>query len=136
MLAFGLSSCFDFTEQSPYYVDYRLKNNVEAIITISLNRERAIQTDGLGVIVGKINTSGLCEKKGNRIIITINESFFKDGAKPDSLALTYMLAHEFGHAIGRGHNDKYSIMNPNKYAGEFHNDENKRKLLFDELFSF
>jgi len=134
-LATCLLGCSDFADQEHFYVDPRLSEAVTAFFKEAENRGIPVQKDMLSVVIGPCSTSGRCEKTNNTAKITINESFFRSGS-PDPIALQYMVYHEFGHYMGREHNDSFSIMNPNTYAGVYHNDAAQREALIDELFKF
>lgn len=125
------AACCDFTDEYHYYVDPRLKSSVDVFMSEAVLHHVPVETRNLLVVIGEINSTGLCEKFKYGATITINSKLFT----VDSLALNYVVFHEFGHYMGRGHNNSFSIMNPNTYAGEFHNDSTKRRQLIDELFS-
>lgn len=136
---FLMASC-TMVDQIHFDVDQRLIESVNNVYREGEIRGRIFVRDRITFRVSdksidgkELTSTGLCEHKGTFIFITINEALFKNG-QPDKLALDYMVFHEFGHAIGRGHTDTYSIMNPNKYAGDFHNDPEARNKLTDELF--
>jgi Zn-dependent peptidase ImmA (M78 family) len=128
-----LTGC-NLIENIHFEVDPRLKEVVDEfyyeaeIRGVQLIQERVI------VRVGKINSTALYES-GKIPMITINESLFLNGS-PDKVALRYIVFHEFGHYLGRGHCNCYSIMNPNKYAGEYRNNIESRLELDNELFQW
>lgn len=134
-----LSSCSMFQEPE-YKIDPRLQSSLQAFKN-EANKRGYYINGNLILRIGSINSTGLCTKKKltGQKIITINESLFNGNqCKVDSLALTYIVFHEFGHYMGRGHNKTYSIMNIDeqiKYAGDWHNDIIKREQLLNELFS-
>lgn len=126
-----LCSCVDFTDGPHFYVDEELKGSLSAFFEQASARNVVIYKNNLIVVVGDLSSTGLCSNYRGGATITINRKVFP----LDSLALDYILFHEMGHYMGRVHNNSFSIMNPNKYAGDFHNDSTKRVELIDELFS-
>lgn len=114
-------------------IDPRLKVPVDQFLKEASNRKVDIALVNLSVLVGKIDGTGQCTFYRNHVVITINESLFAQHA-PDSLALQYIVFHELGHYLGREHNAHFSIMNPNKFAGEYRNNDPARVSLIDELF--
>lgn len=122
-----------FIDEPFLSVDSRLKVTVDQFIMEANQRNFDGQLINLSIRIGKIEDTGVCVYHRGYTEITINESFFTNGM-PDSLALQYIVFHELGHYFGRDHNATYSIMNPNKYAGEYRNNYQSRTLLIDELF--
>lgn len=134
LLTFILSSCSMF-EEPEFNVDPSLQATVIAFKNEAMKRGCYLSLDDIIVRIGDVSSTGLFSIRGKQKFITINRAIFNKDGFIDSLALNYIVFHEFGHYMGRGHNESYSIMNPNKYAGDFHNDFAKRKLLIDELFN-
>lgn len=131
---FFLASC-SFVDEPHYYVDPRLEWVVDSFYQEGVNRGVFVRRYGLVVTIENIDTPGRFEYGRQVSKIIINQVFFEHGY-PDSLALQYIVFHEFGHFIGRNHNTKFSIMNPNTYAAQFRNDAVARSKLMDELFLF
>lgn len=122
----------NFVDEIHFEIDPRLQWVVDEFYYEAELRGIYLNKDGLVVRIGVTRNSA--DFQGGKIsFITINSSFFKNGY-PDSLALQYIVFHEFGHYLGREHTNGYSIMNPNKYAGEYRNDKEARSALNDELF--
>jgi Zn-dependent peptidase ImmA (M78 family) len=122
-----------FVDEQFLSVDPRLKTPVDQFRKEARKRKVDVAMTNLTIRVGKIEESGQCIFNRNHTTITINESFFAK-TSPDSLALQYIVFHELGHYIGRDHNSDFSIMNPNKFAGEYRNNPRSRVSLIDELF--
>ena len=116
-----------------YECDPRLETVVNQFYNEAYQRGVLVHKDRLIIRIGQLNTTANCVKTYQGCTITVNESFFRHG-NPDPVAMQYIVFHEFGHYIGRDHNDSFSIMNPNVYAATFKNDTVARKQLIDELF--
>lgn len=116
-----------------FEIDPQLQWVVDEFYYEAESRGIYLNKDDIVVSIG--DTPNSADFQAGRVsFITINRSFFEYGY-PDSLALQYIVFHEFGHYLGREHTNGYSIMNPNKYAGLFRNSEEARKILIDELFN-
>lgn len=131
-LAFFCTAC-SFVDEQFVSIDHRLKTPVDQFLKEASKRKIDVALTNLSIRIGKIEESGQCSFYRNHVTITINESFFAQGP-PDSLALQYIVFHELGHYIGRDHNSDFSIINPNKFAGEYRNNPYSRVSLIDELF--
>jgi hypothetical protein len=123
-----LVSCADHQ-----YIDSRLSEPYEEFINQSRIREFKVDVSEVSLVIGEINEVGRYSNDLGNKVITVNKSLFSE-RQPDSLALQYIVFHEFGHFIGRGHCDGYSIMNPNIYAAIYRNSKTERIKLIDELF--
>jgi hypothetical protein len=124
-------SC-NFVDEVHFEVDPRLQWVVDEFYSEAELRSIYLNREDLVVRVGAIKNSA--DFSGGKVsFITVNQSFFENGY-PDSLALQYIVFHEFGHYMGREHTNSYSIMNPNKYAGDYRNNKEARRILNDELF--
>jgi len=129
-ILFIAASC-TFIDDPHFEVDVRLKISVDEfyrqaeIRGVNVSRELIVR-------VGDINSVGLFKPRKGLPVIIISRSFVESST--DSLALQYIVFHEMGHFMGRDHNTDFSIMNPNKYAGEYRSDFEKRVQLIDELF--
>lgn len=131
ILLFSAISACSFIDESHYHVDPRLKRSVDLFLSEAEKRGFTVYTDGLHIVVGDIESTGLYQKGKSISIITVNEATLK---ATDQSGLDYIIFHEMGHHIGRDHNDEYSIMNPNKYVGDFRMNPEKKEILIDELF--
>jgi hypothetical protein len=133
-----LFSCTDITNGIVYDVEPSLVPAANFSFEQAAIRGVKLYKDNLLVQYGtdQNNDNGLCSWDGTICIITINNTFkdFDKTSACDEVAMEYIMLHEFGHWMGRRHCNTYSIMNPNKYAGNYHTDTVARKKLIDELF--
>jgi len=125
-----LCSC-SFIDDLNGRIDPLLAPHFNAFLSEAAKRNINIDVSELTLVLSDINDLGEYDNETKTIIIS-EYAFYKF----DSLAIQYVVFHELGHFIGRDHNKNYSIMNPNKYAGDYHNSEIKRVELIDELFKW
>lgn len=128
-ISFLLLSACSFDIEQKIIIEKGLDVPIKVFFEQSKVRGVELQQINLIVKWGYIKDVGLFIPNSlNTIIINSCAKTF------DSLALQYVVFHEMGHWMGRQHIQTFSIMNPNKYAGDYHNDFMKREKLIDELF--
>lgn len=149
LLSIALSSC-TLTDQSHFEITPELMPSVNIFYKEAEKRNFYVHHDNLIVQL----TTNL-KDNGNAIFglttyptyfnivssIQIDrkfcESLFSNETKRDSLTIEYVLFHEFGHFMGRTHDDsKPSIMSSTGlYSYEYSTNDSSRTALINELFT-